>query len=122
MNRLLTNADKVLLSCIVLLLPLLYFSVWSQELRADSVKIWSPSQGFRTYTLNREQKVSVEGALGVSVLEIRNGKVRFIDSPCTNKVCIRSGWFSRAGGFTACLPNKVSMEITGKVRYDSINF
>ena len=122
MGKLLTTADKLLLSCIILLLPLLYFSVWSKELYADSVKTWSPSQGFRTYTLNREQKISIEGALGNSVLEIQNGKVRFIDSPCKNKVCIRAGWLSRAGGFTACLPNKVSMEITGKAGYDSINF
>ena len=122
MGKLLTTADKLLLSCIILLLPLLYFSVWSKELYADSVKTWSPSQGFRTYTLNREQKIVIEGALGNSVLEIQNGKARFIDSPCKNKVCIRAGWLSRTGGFTACLPNKVSMEITGKAGYDSINF
>lgn len=122
MGKLLTTADKLLLSCIILLLPLLYFSVWFQELHADSVKIWSPNHGFQSYTLNQEQKILVEGALGNSVLEIQNGKVRFVDSPCINKVCIRAGWLSRAGGFAACLPNKVSMEITGEIKYDSINF
>ena len=122
MGKLLTTADKVLISCTVLLLPVLYFSVWSQELHADSVKIWSSSQGFQTYPLDQEREILIEGSRGNSLFEIQNGKIRFVDSKCTNKICVRAGWLSHAGAFAACLPNKVSMEITGKTGYDSINF
>ncbi|MCK4950700.1 MAG: NusG domain II-containing protein [Gammaproteobacteria bacterium] len=122
MGKLLTTADKVLLSCTVLLLPFLYFSAWSQDLQADSVKIWSSSQGFQTFTLNQKQQILIDGAHGKSVFEIQNGKIRFVDSKCTNKICVRAGWLSHAGAFAACLPNNVSMEITGTTGYDSINF
>lgn len=120
--NLLTTADKMLLSCIVVGLPLLYFSIWSQDLQADSIKIWSSNKGYQTFALDQEQEIRIEGANGVSILEIHDGKIRFVDSSCTNKLCVRAGWISRAGAFVACLPNEVSMEITGRNGYDSINF
>lgn len=121
-DKLLTTADRVLLACLIVLLPFLYISTWSQDLQADTVKIWSSKTGFQDFSLHHDQEIQIEGERGKSILRIRDGKIRFVDSSCTNKICVRSGWHSHAGAFTACLPNKVSLEIIGKEKYDSINF
>lgn len=47
----------------------------------------------------------VGGKLGKTVFEVRNGKVRVLDSPCPNKTCVAQG-FSNA---VVCLPNRVSI-------------
>ena len=49
----------------------------------------------------------VDGKLGKTVFEVRNGKVRVLDSPCPNKTCVAQG-FSNA---VVCLPNKVSIRV-----------
>ncbi len=73
--------------------------------------------------LKEEISIKVEGVLGVSIIEVKDGKVRFVESPCSNKVCIRSGWLSQVNSLAACLPNGVSLYLVGsKARFDSINF
>jgi len=49
--------------------------------------------------------------------------VRFVQSPCTGKFCIHSGWLRHSGEVMACLPNGVFVELVGgERRFDSINF
>jgi hypothetical protein len=63
--------------------------------------------------LHRDGPLAVEGRLGVSRLLVRDGRVRFTDSPCRGKQCIGSGWLAREGDFAACLPNGVAVEVRG---------
>jgi hypothetical protein len=54
---------------------------------------------------------------------VHDGRIRFVASPCTGKQCIHSGWLDNDGEFAACLPNLISITITGRnPRFDSINF
>lgn len=55
------------------------------------------------YNLEDEGVFEVEGALGKTIFEIKDGKVRFIDSPCSGKTCIYQGF----SDMVICLPNKV---------------
>jgi len=73
--------------------------------------------------LDRDARVEVSGPLGASLLEIRHGRVRFLDSPCPQKRCVRAGWLDRPGEAAACLPNGVTVEVVALGRrYDAINF
>lgn len=55
------------------------------------------------FPLSKDGKYSVKGILGVTVIEVKDGKARIISSPCPNKTCISSGYQSTL----ICLPNKV---------------
>lgn len=55
------------------------------------------------FSLSKDGKYSVEGILGETVIEVKDGKARIISSPCPNKTCISSGYQSTL----VCLPNKV---------------
>ena len=58
-----------------------------------------------------EGKINIEGPLGVCVAEIKDGKVRMLESPCPDKVCLKTGWLS-ANGTIVCLPQKVVIRLT----------
>ncbi|MDR1664988.1 MAG: NusG domain II-containing protein [Clostridiales bacterium] len=45
--------------------------------------------------------------------EVKNGAAAFIASDCPDKICVRTGFLSRAGQTAVCLPNKVSLRIVG---------
>jgi len=75
------------------------------------------------YNLTENNVIDVDGELGQSRIEIADGRVRFIHSPCSSQYCVRSGWHEHSGGLAACLPNKVSLHLSGAGKlYDAINF
>ena len=53
---------------------------------------------------------SVVGELGETSFEIKDGRVRIIDSPCPNKTCVAQGWHNPL----VCLPNKVMITVEGE--------
>lgn len=118
-----SRADKVLLLVVIALLPALYLSAWQNRQAGDSIVVWSEHHGSKTYDLEQDASISIKGRLGMSRIEISNGKARFIHSPCKGKLCIQHGWVQHQGDFVACLPNRVSVEVSsGKQRFDAINF
>lgn len=68
--------------------------------------------------LNRE--FSVEGPLGPSHIEIRDGRVRVAADPSPRQLCVLQGWIP-PGGAAVCLPNRVAVE-NAAAGYDSLNY
>jgi hypothetical protein len=54
------------------------------------------------------------GPRGDTTIEIRDGTVRVVDSPCPDRICVAAGPISRTGQFIACLPNRVSVTLEGQ--------
>ena len=50
---------------------------------------------------------------GKNTIEIRDGKVRMTEADCPNHLCVRQGWISFNGQSIVCLPNELSVTITG---------
>ncbi len=118
-----TRVDVLIVVLALALLPWLYVRYWHHGGQGEAVRILVDGKPLETLPLDVDRRVTVHGALGDSVLEIKDGAVRFISSPCTGKYCILSGWHHEGGDFAACLPNRVSIQIIGAdARYDAINF
>lgn len=47
-------------------------------------------------------------------IQIKDGMIGFIESDCPDKVCINTGFLSRAGQTAVCLPNAISVVIKSK--------
>ncbi len=119
----LTGADAVLLFIAACLIGWSYVMLWAPDSAALEVEIWSRGERVQTLSLAENHRIEVDGAIGASHIEIKDAQVRFLDSPCSNKLCVLSGWHRHAGDTTACLPNQVSVRILGRDRrYDAINF
>ncbi len=119
----LTRADMLLLVFVMVLIGWLYVTIWGADTAALEVEIWSRGERIEILPLAEDRQLTVTGVLGDSHIEIKHAEARFVDSPCSNKLCVLHGWLQHAGETTACLPNQVSLRILGRdPRYDAINF
>ena len=105
-----------------LFVVLLTHKLWSGDL-ADKAIIRSGGKIFREVPLSRDQQIEVRGPLGISIISIREHKVRIASDPGPRQYCVRQGWLQQAGEIALCLPNQVSVELAGsRKRYDSLNY
>lgn len=65
--------------------------------------------------------INIEGVLGISQIEISEGNVRFLSSPCKNKLCVKRGFLSNSGDNFACVPNRISIKISSDEGIDAIS-
>ena len=90
---------------------------------ADKAIIRSGGKIFSEVPLSRNQIISVPGPLGISRVAIHNLQARIAADPSPRQYCVRQGWLKQAGEIAVCLPNQVSVELSGgKKRYDSLNY
>lgn len=110
----------LLLGCISVVL--LTLKLWSGDL-ADKAVIRSGGKIFKEVPLTHNQQIEVPGPLGISVIAIQNRKVRITSDPSPRQYCVRQGWLQQSGEIAICLPNEVSVELTGsRKKYDSLNY
>lgn len=118
-----TRADRILLVLVVGAMPFLYFHIWFSDGTAKFLLISSDDDAEVTELLTPDRLLRITGPLGESVVEVKDGRTRFLSSPCLNQVCVHSGWLSGAVSITACLPNRISLTLVGQhPRFDAINF
>lgn len=71
-------------------------------------------QGETVLPLSRDGTFVFEGRDGLSVtLQVEDGRIRFVESGCPDKVCVHTGWLSRGGQTAACLPAGVILRVEG---------
>jgi hypothetical protein len=104
-----TIADKILLSALILLSFSGIFYVKDILPKGRTVQIESGGRLVYLLPLDKDKTVSVDGLIGKTIIEIKDRKVRIIESPCRNKLCVKEGWVE--SGAILCLPNKVVVTI-----------
>jgi len=110
----------LLLGC--LCVTLITLKLWNGEL-ADKAVIRSGGKIFREVPLSRDIQIEVPGPLGISVITIEKRKARITSDPSPRQYCVRQGWLQNSGEIAICLPNQISVELTGsKKKYDSLNY
>ncbi|MFO8155997.1 MAG: NusG domain II-containing protein [Pseudomonadota bacterium] len=73
--------------------------------------------------LDRAGTHVVDGPLGPARLEIADGAIRFMASPCRAQRCVHSGWQRHAGQLAACVPNRMVVRVLGDDRrHDALAF
>ena len=60
--------------------------------------------------LNKPDTYTVEGDL-TATLVVENGKIRFVNSKCPDKICEAFGWIGRPGESAVCAPAKLAVQI-----------
>lgn len=65
------------------------------------------------YPLEQEMTAVIPGPLGDTIVHIHQGKADVLESPCTDKICVNAKPLYRNGEWTACLPNRVFVQIRG---------
>lgn len=122
-NNWITKGDVVLIALAVAILSGVFITFWRSDGHGAEVVVYVEGKRWARLNLFQNQELHAPGVLGNSHIRVLDGQVRFIDSPCPNKVCVHTGWLSQGGENATCLPNQVSLQILGSdPRFDSINF
>lgn len=115
-------ADLLILAIAAAAVGASYGAFWSDRSAGDRAVISVGHEVVTRLPLSVEGRFPIDGIAGESVLEVRDGRVRFVESPCPGRYCIHTGWISLTGQVAACLPNGVVVEVEGGVReFDAIN-
>lgn len=119
----LSRGDVLVWLLAATLLVGLYAAYWQSDGHGAEAVVLVNGKRWARLDLFQDQDLKVPGPLGHSHIQVRDGQVRFVDSPCPNKLCVHTGWLSQGGEVAICLPNKVSLQILGSdPRFDAINF
>ena len=96
--------DFIIFAC------LLVFSIYSIKnsttAAGEKILVTADDKKYE-YSLSQDGIFSVQGAEGLTTFEIKEKKVRIIDSACPNKTCVHQGWTSPL----VCLPNRVIITV-----------
>lgn len=71
------------------------------------------------YSLEENRIIQIKGKTGLTIIEIKDRKFRFIESDCVNKTCVKTGWVGLQNYPIICLPNRVSAYI---IKNEDIEF
>lgn len=118
-----TRGDSVVIALALVLLTTTFTVFWQNEGHGAEAVIMVDGKRWARLNLFQNQEYHVPGPLGDSHIRVQDGQVRFIDSPCPNKLCVHTGWVNQGGENIACLPNQVSVQVLSTdPRFDTINF
>ena len=109
-----TIGDKFLIAALLILNGWLFASWGVGFSTGDWVVVTVNQKETTRLSLDQDQKTHVKGPIGLTEIEVKNGRARIIRSPCKNKVCIKSGYIRYADRLAACIPNRVVIRIVGK--------
>lgn len=109
----LTRFDRLLVLALVLLIGF-SFPLALGRRPGSRVIIEADNRTVFTAPLSGVRQFDIPGPLGVTRMEIDNGAVRVLSSPCPQKICIGLGAARHAGDLLACVPNRILVRIEGE--------
>jgi hypothetical protein len=114
--------DLAALAAALAVIALVSVRAYGHGTGAAAVHLRGPGQEW-VFPLDQDRTLSVHGPLGDTVVELRGGQARVLSSPCSEKICVRTGAIARPGQWIACLPNRVFLDIQGSSRAaDAVSF
>ncbi|MBN1782075.1 NusG domain II-containing protein [bacterium] len=106
------SGDFVIVGTISLMTLIIW--AWGMHVgRGHTAHVFSDGREVVVIRLDQDRQIHVPGPLGESVLEVSNGTVRFLSSPCPHQICVRMGAISRSSGSIVCVPNRILVRIPG---------
>jgi Protein of unknown function (DUF1312). len=110
--------DKILIVAIIVFSIVGFaYSILRPTFPGDTVYIEVDGKLYEELPLSKDKTVTVrvDGG-GYNVVEIKGGKVRISDANCPDRVCVRQGWIDRSGENIICLPHRVVVRISGRMK------
>ena len=90
---------------------------------ADRAIIRQEGKVFAEVDLKARKQFAVGGPLGTTLIAVEPGRARVVSDPSPRQYCVKQGWLMRPGEIAICVPNRVSLQITGRTKvYDSLSY
>lgn len=123
-----TGADRKLIAGILLIALLgfagnhAYAAMRLAKTSRTLAVIKAEGKVVRTIALKEDTAESlwVAGRLGPEKVEVQGKRIRIIQSPCPDQICVRQGWISSPGQSIVCVPGRIVIYIEGESAVDAI--
>jgi hypothetical protein len=120
-----TRTDQKLL-LVLLLIGLLTF-VWSKfythpQVSPSQVVIKVEGEIVKNLTLQEDaplQRFTIKGKRGQAIVETKGQKVRMLEAPCPDQICVKQGWIESSRQTIVCVPNEVVIYIDEEASVDA---
>ncbi len=110
------KGDLWLIGAVFMIVAALLFvgSAFSDTEDTGKTVVVTTPAGEQTLLLSKDVNLPLEGTNGIHVMiQVEKGRVRFASSDCPDRICVHSGWLSKAGQVAACVPAGISLRVTG---------
>lgn len=122
LKKLLRPGDVLVLLAGIAGWLMLSISLW-QSGPAEQAQVRRDGVLVAAYPLNETRTLSVDGALGPTVIRIESGRARVVSDPGPRQYCVKQGWLTRPGEMALCAPNHVSLSLSGgRPAYESMAY
>ncbi len=104
----------VLLICLSFIPELIFGVIMGKHYNGTYAEITVDGNSYKKILLSEhsgENQIAVKTKYGYNTIEIKDDSIGIVDADCRDKICIKSGFISRAGQISVCLPHKLMIEI-----------
>lgn len=110
----LRRGDVVAIGVVLAAALLSGIGIWFNRAPAARVSIQYSNGSVAFFSIEENRTVEVDGDQGITlIVEIADGRARVKHSDCPDQVCVHSGWLSRSGQASACVPAGICVQIVG---------
>lgn len=115
---LLKKGDFILIALlsVIFISSLFIFKIWKGNNEELVALISQDGRIIRTIYLDKvidPERINITGKYNEIIL-VEKGRIRFLEAPCPDKVCVKTGWLTKSGDIAVCAPNKTLIKIVGK--------
>ena len=117
--KILKQRDILVLACVLAVAALLYFCMPNKKGSIAEIEYDGNRVAEVHFAALGENEVKTFEINGVTIKIDREG-AHVAASICKGQVCVHTGKISKAGQTAVCLPQRVSVRITGNAPFDGI--
>ena len=77
----------------------------------DTAEIYVNNKLYKSISVDLDEDIVISNGNNYNHIKIHNGGVEMIESSCSDKVCVQSGYIKKASDRIVCMPNKVVIKI-----------
>ena len=104
---------------IILIMCFLVFFFTDTRKGADRAEIYLSGKLEHIVELTKDATYDIGGHM---VVEVKEGKIRALETDCPDQICVKEGWVSSSGVPIVCVPNEIMIVIPkGQQEMDAIS-
>ncbi|HHY06456.1 MAG TPA: NusG domain II-containing protein [Clostridia bacterium] len=96
---------------------------FQSQTQSNQVIIKAKGEVVQTLTLRAGeplQRLTIEGKKGQAIVETKGLKVRMLEAPCPDQICVQQGWIDSPRQTIICVPNEIVIYIDAEASLDGI--
>ena len=120
-KAMLTRYDKLLITGLLSAAILALGIVRYRAAEPKAVVVQMDGEEMIRASLAEDRRFCVDGPLGRTEIEVKDRRVRVVDSPCGRKTCVYTGWIDKPYQTIICMPNRVMIRLLGGDSRDELD-